>query len=219
MHSKKYLCLLLLLAGTLRLPLLAQQPELRQRPRYLLRPGDILQLQYRLTPEFNQSVTVQPDGYIAINVGGELQVAGLNMTQAHDLIVAKESSRLKDPELTLVLEEFTRPYVVVAGEVSKPGQIEIRDQMSALSAIMMAGGFTNGAKSGQVIVFRKFNDNLAEVRELNLTHVTKTRQLEHDLALQPGDIVYVPHDRISRLQHYMQLTNLGFYASPTDFAK
>ncbi|MGA2728578.1 MAG: polysaccharide biosynthesis/export family protein [Terracidiphilus sp.] len=219
MRSKKYFCLLLLLAGTVRLPLLAQQPELRQRPRYLLRPGDILQLQYRLTPEFNQSVTVQPDGYIAINVGGEIQVAGLNMTQAHDLIVAKESSRLKDPELTLVLEEFTRPYVVVAGEVSKPGQIEIRDQMSALSAIMMAGGFTNGAKSGQVIVFRKFNDNLAEVRELNLTHVTKTRQLEHDLALQPGDIVYVPHDRISRLQHYMQLTNLGFYASPTDFAK
>jgi polysaccharide export outer membrane protein len=218
MLSKKCLCLLLLLAGTLRLPLMAQ-PELRERPRYLLRPGDIVQLQYRLTPEFNQSVTVQPDGYITVNVGGEIQVSGLNMTQAHDLIVAKESSRLKDPELTLILEEFTRPYVVVAGEVSKPGQIEIRDQMSALSAIMMAGGFTNGAKSGQVIVFRKFNDSLAEVRQLNLTRVTKTAQLEHDLALQPGDIVYVPHDRISRLQHYMQLTNLGFYASPTDFAK
>jgi polysaccharide export outer membrane protein len=198
---------------------LLAQPELRQRPRYLLRPGDTLQLQYRLTPEFNQSVTVQPDGYVDLNIGGEIQVAGLNMTQAHDLIVSKESSRLKDPELTLVLEEFTRPYVVVAGEVTKPGQIEIRDQMSAISAIMMAGGFTNAAKSGQVIVFRKFNDTLAEVKQLNLTRVTKTAQLEHDMALQPGDFVYVPHDRISRLQHYMQLSSLGFYASPTDFMK
>src|SRR5580698_929155 len=216
MLSKKYLSLLLLLAGALRLPLMAQ-PELRERPRYLLRPGDIVQLQYRLTPEFNQSVTVQPDGYININIGGEIQVSGLNMTQAHDLIVAKESSRLKDPELNLVLEEFTRPYVVVAGEVTKPGQIEVRDQMSALSAIMLAGGFTNNAKSGQIIVFRKVNDSIAEVKQLNLTRVNKTTQLEHDLSLQPGDIVYVPHDRVSRLQHYMQLSSLGFNLNPTTF--
>lgn len=218
MFSRRAIGSLSLMMALAPVSLLAQ-PELRERPRYLLRPGDTLQLQYRLTPEFNQSVTVQPDGYVDLNVGGEIQVAGLNMTQAHDLIVSKESSRLKDPELTLVLEEFTRPYVVVAGEVTKPGQIEIRDQMSAISAIMMAGGFTNGAKSGQVIVFRKFNDTLAEVKQLNLTRVTKTAQLEHDMALQPGDIVYVPHDRISRLQHYMQLSSLGFYASPTDFMK
>ncbi len=218
MLSKHAIGSIFLVIGLAQASLMAQ-PALRQRPRYLLRPGDTVQLQYRLTPEFNQSVTVQPDGYIDISIGGEVQVAGLNMTQAHDLIVSKESSRLKDPELNLVLEEFTRPYVVVAGEVTKPGQIEIRDQMSAISAIMMAGGFTNAAKSGQVIVFRKFNDTLAEVKQLNLTHVHKTAQLEHDMALQPGDIVYVPHDRISRLQHYMQLTNLGFYASPTDFMK
>jgi len=218
MIFKQLIGSILLIAGLTQTPLFAQ-PELRQRPRYLLRPGDTLQLQYRLTPEFNQSVTVQPDGYVSLNIGGEVQVAGLNMTQAHDLIVSKESARLNDPELTLILEEFTRPYVVVAGEVTKPGQIEIRDQMSAISAIMMAGGFTNGAKSGQVIVFRKFNDTLAEVKQLNLTRVTKTAQLEHDMALQPGDIVYVPHDRIARLQHYMQLANLGFYASPTDFMK
>jgi polysaccharide biosynthesis/export protein len=221
MSAKKQLGLVLLVACAQCLSLCAQEPTptLRERPRYLLRPGDTLRLEYRLTPEFNQSVTVQPDGYIDINVGGEIQVAGLNVTQAHDLILSKETYRLKDPELTLSLEEFTRPYVVVAGEVSKPGQIEIRDQMTALSAIMMAGGFSNGAKSGQVLVFRKYNDSLAEVRKLNLTHVTKTAQLEHDMALQPGDIVYVPHDRVSRIQHYMSLSSLGFYASPTDFAK
>jgi polysaccharide export outer membrane protein len=193
--------------------------QLRERPRYILRPGDTLQLQYRLTPELNQAAVVQPDGYINLSVAGEVQVAGLNVTQAHDLIVSKESFELKDPELTITLEEFTRPYVVVAGEVVKPGQIEIRDQMTALSAILMAGGFTNLAKSGQVIVFRKVNDTIAEVKVLNLTRVHKTSQLEHDMALQPGDMILVPHDRISRLQHYMQVANLGFYASPSDFIK
>lgn len=223
MTIKKRLACFLLTAFTPGLFLGAQQPtpqpSLHQRPRYLLRPGDTLRLEYRLTPEFNQSVSVQPDGYIDIRVAGEIQVSGLNMTQAHDLIVSKDSYKLNNPELTLSLEEFTRPYVVVAGEVTKPGQIEIRDQMTALSAIMMSGGFTNGAKSGQVLVFRKYNDSLAEVHKLNLTHVTKNAQLEHDMALQPGDIVYVPHDRVSRIQHYMQLSSLGFYASPADFAK
>jgi polysaccharide biosynthesis/export protein len=190
------------------------QSQLRQRPRYLLRPGDTLQLQYRLTPDINQTVSVQPDGYVDLNVAGEVQVAGLTVTQAHDLIVQKESEHLNNPELNLILEEFTRPYVVVAGEVSKPGQIEMRDNMTALSAILLSGGFTQSAKSGQVIVFRKFNDTIDEVKQLNLTRVHNTAQLEHDMALQPGDLVLVPHDRISRLQHYIQVANVGVFVNP-----
>ena len=50
--------------------------QLHQRPRYLLRPGDTLQLQYRLTPDMNQTVTVQPDGFVDLNDAGEIQVAG-----------------------------------------------------------------------------------------------------------------------------------------------
>jgi polysaccharide biosynthesis/export protein len=190
------------------------QSQLRQRPRYLLRPGDTLQLQYRLTPDLNQTVSVQPDGYVDLNVAGEVQVAGLTVTQAHDLIVQKESDHLNNPELNLILEEFTRPYVVVAGEVAKPGQIEMRDNITALSAILLSGGFTQSAKSGQVIVFRKFNDNIDEVKQLNLTRVHNTVQLEKDMALQPGDLVLVPHDRISRLQHYMQVANVGVFFNP-----
>ena len=192
-------------------------PKLQARPRYLLRPGDTLQLQYRLTPDMNQSVTVQPDGFIDLNLAGEIQVSGLSITQAHDLIVSKLSTTLNAPELNLILEEFTRPYVVVAGEVAKPGQIEIRDQMTALSAILMSGGFTNQAKSGQVIVFRKINESTAEVKQLNLTYIHKAPQLEHDLALEPGDMILVPHDRVSRLQHYMQVVNLGMYVNPLQY--
>src|ERR1700742_405522 len=191
--------------------------QLRQRPRYLLRSGDTLQLQYRLTPDLNQTVSVQPDGYVDLNVAGEVQVGGLTVSQAHDLIIQKESEHLNNPELNLILEEFTRPYVVVAGEVAKPGQLEIRDNMTALSAILMAGGFTQAAKSGQVIVFRKLNDTIDEVKELNLTSIHKTAQLEHDLALQPGDLILVPHDRISRLGHYMQAANLGVFVNPLQF--
>src|ERR1700722_15860329 len=108
------------------------QSQLRQRPRYPLRPGDTLQLQYRLTPDLNQTVSVQPDGYVDLNVAGEVQVSGLTVTQAHDLIVQKESEHLNNPELNLILEEFTRPYVVVAGDVTKPAHNKRRDKIMRL---------------------------------------------------------------------------------------
>jgi len=187
---------------------------LKTRPRYLLRPGDTLDLQYRLTPEFNQTVMVQPDGYINLNVAGTVFVKGLTVDQTHDLIVQTVSTKLKDPELNLVLESFTHPYVVVAGQVAKPGQIELKEDMTALGAILMAGGFTPDAKAGQVIVFRKLNESIAEVKILHLSGLKKTAQLEKDMALQPGDMILVPQDTISKIEHYMKVANIGMYINP-----
>ena len=119
----------------------APAQQLQERPRYLLRPGDTLDLQYRLTPEFNQTVMVQPDGYINLNLAGSVLVSGLSVDQTHDLILSKESSKLNNPELTIVLESFTHPYVVVAGQVAKPGQIELKENTTALGAIMLAERF------------------------------------------------------------------------------
>ena len=192
----------------------APSQQLEHRPRYLLRAGDTLDLQYRLTPEFNQTVMVQPDGYINLNEAGTVYVSGMTVDQAHDVIVQKVSDKLKDPELTLSLESFTHPYVVVAGQVAKPGQIELKENTTALGAIMFAGGFTEDARAGQVILFRKVNDSIAEVKILHLSRIHKTAQLEKDIALQPGDMILVPHDRISNIEHYLRVTNIGMYMNP-----
>lgn len=188
--------------------------QLHTRQRYVLRPGDTLDLEYRLTPEFNQTVMVQPDGYVNLNVAGTVQIGGLTVEQAHDLILQKDTVKLKDPELNLVLESFTHPYIVVAGEVAKPGQIELKENTSALGAILLAGGFTQDAKSGQVIVFRKVNDSFAEVKVLHLSRIHKTAQLEQDMALEPGDMILVPHDKISTIEHYLRIANVGMYMNP-----
>src|ERR1700746_2849519 len=112
------ICFALLLLAAASVP--AQDVELRHRPRYTLRPGDVLELQYRYTPELNQTVTVLPDGYVNLNLVGDVRLNDLTVTQAHDLIVQKVSAKLNDPELNLVLKTFQQPYVVVAGEVGKP---------------------------------------------------------------------------------------------------
>ena len=57
---------------------------------------------------------------------------------------------------------------------------------------MLAGGMKESARSSQVVVFRQINSQMAEVKLLNLKNIRRTSDLENDLTLQPGDMVYVP---------------------------
>ncbi len=182
--------------------------------RYRLQPGDVFEVQFRYSPEFNQTVTVQPDGYVSLEVGGDLKVAGLTIEQARAAILKKASSRLQDPIATIVLKEFQKPYFVIAGEVSLPGKIEMRERVTALQAIMLAGGMKETARSAQVVVFRRINTDTAEVKLLNLKSVRRTADLENDLTLQPGDMVFVPRDKISRIERFMKLASVAAFMTP-----
>jgi polysaccharide export outer membrane protein len=188
--------------------------KLHHRERYTLRAGDVLELQYRYTPELNQTVTVLPDGYVNLNLVGEIRVGDLTLTQAHDVIVERAKTRLNDPELNLILKEFQKPYVVVAGEVAKPGRFDLRENTTAMQAILMSGGFTTGAQSGQVLLFRKINGEEAEVRVLHLSRLRKTSDLERDTQLQSGDMLYVPRDKVEKMARFIKLANLGLYFNP-----
>lgn len=182
--------------------------------RYRLQPGDVLEVQYRYSPEFNQTVTVQPDGYISLEIGGDLKVAGLTVEQTREAILKKASTRLQDPVATIILKEFQKPYFVVSGEVNTPGKIEMRERVTALQAIMLAGGMKEAAKSSQVVVFRAINSDTAEVKLLNLKSIRRTADLENDLTLQPGDMVYVPRDKISKIERFMKLANVAAFMAP-----
>ena len=188
--------------------------KLHHRERYTLRSGDVLELQYRYTPELNQTVTVLPDGYVNLNLVGEIRLSDLTLTQAHDLILEKARARLNEPELNLILKEFQKPYVVVAGEVAKPGRIDLRENTTAMQAILMSGGFSQSAQSGQVLLFRKINEDDAEVRVLHLSKMRKTSDLERDIQLKSGDMLYVPRDKVEKVARFMKLANLGMYFNP-----
>ncbi len=89
----KHRLLLVFATCLLALPLVAQGQD--QKPprlttvteeRYRLQPGDVLEVQFRYSPEFNQTVTVQPDGYISLEIGGDLKVAGMTVEQTRQAI-------------------------------------------------------------------------------------------------------------------------------------
>ena len=216
----KYLLLVIVL---LAFPLsLAAQTKTQTPPRlttvtegrYRLQPGDVLEVQFRYSPEFNQTVTVQPDGYITMEIGGDLKVAGFTVEQTKQAILRQASTRLQDPVATVLLKEFQKPYFVVAGEVGTPGKMEMRERVTALQAVMLAGGMKETAKSSQVVVYRRINSDYAEVKLLNFKSIKKTSDLENDLTLQAGDVVYVPRDKISKIERFVRIASIGAFMLP-----
>jgi protein involved in polysaccharide export with SLBB domain len=194
-----------------------QRPALRQRyPRYRIRSSDVIDLNFRFTPEFNQEVTVQPDGYIqARGLQNDVYVQGLTVAEMTTALQKAYANILNQPEISVTLKDFDRPYFVAGGLVGKPGKYDLRGTTTATQAVAMAGGFADGAKNSQVVLFRRANtDDWVEVKVLNLKDVLKGKKLNEDTVLQPGDMLYVPKSTWSKIEKFLPRSSLGAYFSP-----
>jgi polysaccharide biosynthesis/export protein len=203
-----------LMPGALCAAMLAAQtaPFPERAPRYRLHTSDTLEIHYRYSPEFDQTVTVQPDGFVDLRLVGELKVEGLSVDQTRAEIVRKSSERLKDPEVAVELKDFEKPYFTVGGEVNHPGRFEMRGPVTPLQAIAMAGGFNSGsAKHSQVILLRRAGPDLANTQILDLKAAAKPSAREQPADLHSGDMLIVPQNRLSKLERIIKLSNLGAY--------
>ena len=170
-----------------------------------------MEVHYRYTPEYDQTVTVQPDGYITLNLVGNVKVSQSTVDEARIAIIKQASERLNQPEVSITLKDFQKPYFVVAGQVVSPGKFDMRENTTALQAVMIAGGFKDTAKSSKIVLFRKINSDTAEVKVLDLKKMENTSSLERDIALQNGDMLLVPQNAAAKFERFMKLTNIGAY--------
>jgi polysaccharide export outer membrane protein len=195
---------------------LAQPGGFSERdPRYRLQPADVLDVHYRFTPEFDQTVTVEPDGFVTLQIVGDLKLQGLTLEQTKTAILEKANRRLQDPEVTVVLKDFEKPYFVVGGEVGAPGRFEMRGVITALQAIAMAGGFKSAsAKHSQVILFRRVGPDLAKAEILDLKAAMRPSATEPLADLRSGDMLIVPQNRISKIERFVKWGNFGLYVNP-----
>ena len=138
------------------------------------------------------SVMIGPDGYAQLPYAGSLRLAGLTIEEAQDLISERMHRYLRFPELTVGVKTYGKRRVYVMGEVSAPGIKEMSaDTLNTYAAITSAGGFTNRGRSTQVQVIRVVGDTMY-YKQVNLKSYIKKHDLTQNLALQDGDIVYVP---------------------------
>jgi polysaccharide export outer membrane protein len=182
--------------------------------RYRLGPTDVIDLIFPYVPELDQTLTVQPDGYVTVRPVGELRVQGRTVPELRQMLYDAFEKVLRDPVITVVLKEFEKPFFVAAGEVKTPGKFDLRGTISVTQGLALAGGFTDAAKHSQVILFRRYSPELLEVKQLNVKRMMAKRDLSEDHFLRPGDTLYVPRSVMSRLKPYLPTAGLGFYLNP-----
>jgi len=183
----------------------------RRNSRYRISSEDVLDLQFQSTPEFNQTVTVQPDGYITLREIGDVQVEGDTLPELRRSVQSAYEKILANPVISVELKDFQRPYFMVLGQVGRPGKYDLRGATTVSEAVALAGGFTTQSKHSQVLLFRRVNDKWTSVTKVDLKHMLNSRNLSEDSSLRPGDMVYVPQNAISKVKAWVPTPTVGTY--------
>jgi polysaccharide biosynthesis/export protein len=183
-------------------------------PRYKIRPGDQFDVVFDLSPEFNQTVTVQPDGFVAMRGVGDLRVADQSVPELTVTLKKAYGKILNDPFISVVLKDFEKPYFVADGQVGRPGKYDLRGKTTLVEAIAIAGGFTDSSKHSQVLLFRKVDDQWMEAKIINVKKMEKQGNLKEDPFLHPGDMLFVPKNSFSKISHFIPSYNMGTYFKP-----
>ena len=192
-----------------------QSPQLQHRNRrYQLHSADVLELNFPFTPEFNQTVTVQPDGYITLRGVDNIRVEGQTLPELNDSLRAVYGKILHDPVINVELKDFEKPFFIVGGEVGHPGKFDLRGETTATEAVAIAGGLRDSAKHSQVVLFHRVPDGWVQVKKLNMKKMLKDANLNEDAYLQPGDFLYVPKNTMSKIGRFIPTSSLGLYANP-----
>jgi polysaccharide export outer membrane protein len=191
-------------------PAAADRPLLEKRaPRYQLRSTDVLKISFPITPEFDQTVTVQPDGYITLRAAGDLYIQGLTVPEVIDAIKRAYSKTLHDPLIDVLLTDFEKPYFIAGGQVEKPGKYDLRGDTTVAEAVQIAGGFTEKSKHSKVVVYRREPDGWLKVSQLDMKKMLNENDLTEDVHLHPGDLIYVPQNGLSKIKSFIPSTGLG----------
>jgi polysaccharide export outer membrane protein len=192
-------------------------PQLEQRyPRYVIQRQDVLLLSFPLSPEMNQTITVQPDGYINLLNAGSVHVQGMTVPDVAAAVKHAYAGVLNNPIVTVDLQDFQKPFFTVTGQVGKPGQYELRSDITVAEAVAVAGGMLATAKTQQVFLLHRSTNDWFKVEKIDLRDILNGKKVDEDAFIRPGDMVFVPESAITKFRKYVPYSaNAGSYLSET----
>ena len=173
---------------------IASAPE----PKLSLGPGDVLDFKFFYNPELNDSQTVRFDGKISLQLIGEVMAQGKSPLELQEEISKLYASQLRRPEATVIVRSLANRRVYVGGFVRTPGLIEMRTRLTALEAIMQAGGFDMWRAEVKNVVIIRHKDNQRYGCALDFSGELEGKAAQ-PFYLEPMDIVYVPRTTITKV--------------------
>jgi polysaccharide biosynthesis/export protein len=158
-------------------------------PEYRLGPEDVIEVFVWKQPELTTTVVIRPDGRISLPLTNELEASGRTAVQLQKEITERLREYISQPIVNVIVKQVNSLKISVLGEVRKPDVYRIKNQVTVLDAIAMAGGFTDLARPNRVIVLRNAPSGPQRIK-INVKQAVadEGRALFY---LQPLDTVYV----------------------------
>lgn len=190
-------------------------PKFQERnPRYRLRKGDTFELDFAMTPDFNQTIAIQPDGYISLKGAGSVFVEGQSVPELTETVKAAYANVLHNPVIAISLKDFEKPYFIAAGQVSKPGKYDLRGDLTITEAVAIAGGFDDKSKHSQVVLFRPMPGGGFQAKLIDVKKMLASHDLSEDVQLKPGDMLYVPQNTMSKIRPFLPTSSVSAFLGP-----
>jgi len=155
---------------------------------YVVGPGDIFSFNVWGAMEMQIPVVVSPEGTLSIPSVGEVDVAGLTLSEVKSRTLEKAKPHYEKSEITLSLETLRFFRVHVVGAVEFPG-VYMANPTSRISEMIEGAGGISGWANTSKIELRKEN---GETAYFNLSMYKSTGDLSADFFVHGGDVIYVP---------------------------
>jgi len=166
-----------------------------QNYRYVIGPGDLLNIVVWRNPELSTTVTVRPDGKIAAPLVEELQAAGKDPSTLARDIQTTLSRVIRDPVVNVIVAgAMVGPYseqIRVVGEAGRPQVLAYRHKMTLLDVMIAVGGITDFADGNNATIVRTSGGKQGQY-SVRIRDLLKRGDISANVEMLPGDVVIIP---------------------------
>lgn len=162
-------------------------------PDYLIGAGDLLQIFVWKNPELSNEIPVRPDGWITTPlVKKDIRAVGRRPTELAEDLRTALAEYIQDPQVTVVVKSFAASNAVrVMGSVETPKSVPYRSGLTALDALIDAGGLKETANGNGAKLIRVEKGEY-KTYPLRLKSLVRSGDARANVKLMPGDIIQVP---------------------------
>lgn len=162
--------------------------------KYIIGPGDQLNIFVWRNPDLSAHVPVRPDGRISMPLVDDIDCAGKTPTELSVDIQDRLKKYINDPRVTVMVTGFYGAYeqqVRVVGEAVTPKAVPYKSHMTILDAMIEVGGLTQFAAGNRTTIVRNVDGKQTTIH-VDLADLLKDGDVEDNVNLRPGDIIIIP---------------------------
>ncbi|MBE91034.1 MULTISPECIES: XrtA/PEP-CTERM system exopolysaccharide export protein [Alteromonas] len=162
--------------------------------KYLIGPGDSVNIFVWRNPELSGSFSVRPDGMITTKLIEDIEVTGRTPTQLARELEAQLSVYINNPRVSVTIGGYVGPFseqVRVIGEATNPRAVNYKENMTLLDLMISVGGITEFADGNNTQLIRIENGE-QKVYRVFIDDLIRDGDISKNVDMLPGDILIVP---------------------------